>query len=127
MRPIGLQANDAPQRDISPSPVSPAHLEQRLSTGEGVGVRREGSTSERPANTKAGTGRHTVSIKPVGSSTEPNSKRVEFAEDLDETIEIRAKGRQRPVKRAEVCTPQNSADTLAVAAGTRSPVNEESP
>ena len=98
MRPYGLQANDAPPRDMSPSPVRPTCLGQHLSADAEGDVQREESSSNRSAVGNTDEAQDIAEVQSADSSAEGCSKRVEFAADLVEVIEIRARGKSRSLK-----------------------------
>ena len=98
MRPSGLQANDAPPRDMSPSPVRPTCLGQHFPADARGDVQGEGSSSNRSATADTDAARDIAKVRPAGASAERDSKRAEFTADPDEVIEIRARGRHRSAK-----------------------------
>ena len=86
MRPSGLQANDAPPRDMSPSPVRPTCLGQHFPADARGDVQGEGSSSNRSATAHTDIVQDIAEMKFAGAAAERDSKRVEFTADPDEVI-----------------------------------------
>ena len=105
MRPVGLQANDAPPRDMSPSAVRPTCLGQHFPADARGDVQGEGSSSNRSATADTDIAPDIAEMKSAGTPAERDFKRVEFTPDPDEVIEIRARGKHRSVKVGS--TPQS--------------------
>ena len=98
MRLSGLQANDAPQRDMSPSPVRPTCSGPDSPADARGDAQGEESSSNRSATADSDTARDIATVKSAGVSAERDSTRVEFTAEPDEVIEIRARGKHRSAK-----------------------------
>ena len=120
MRPSGLQANDAPPRDMSPSPVRPTCSGPDSPADARGDAHGEESSSNKSVTADTDTARDIATVKSAGVSAERCSEGVEFMADPDEVIEVRATGKnrslkngitpqcQRMVKSTEVSKPQQS-------------------
>ena len=104
MRPSGLQANDAPPRGMSPSPVRPTCSGPDSPADARGDAQGEESSSNKSVTADTDTARDIATVKSAGVSAERCSKRVEFTADPDEVIEIRATGKNRSLKNG--ITPQ---------------------